>query len=234
LGLLTLLGRLLLLAADGDLDAAPEQGVHLLLDLCAVTLGGALLPSLSVVLLLGDVDELAAPAQVIRDHLELSHLADGLAARGDRDVLVGGGRGGHAPEGNRRAADDHRLGGGGPHRTRVSRRSRGLRAGAGTAGSRARAAPWTGRYRSPPGVHAGSGRSRTAASRVSTRRRARPRGGTGPGGRGNGAGAHALGRRLGDDLRRAEPRAGRTKRGPGGCGGLGRRLRLGRGRRLGS
>src|SRR5262249_22764274 len=146
---------------------------------------------------LRDVDELAATPEVVGNHLELADLADGLAARGDRDVLVGGGRRSHPAEGDRRTADDHRLGGGGAHGARICGSTRG-RLGRWTLASGATARTGTA---ARTGLHARTRRARTALDslRSAAGRDAGACTGSGAGADGGpGAGTHPLRGWLGD------------------------------------
>ena len=192
LRLLPLLGGLPLLATNRDGDAAPNQVVHLLLGDAAFLVRRALLAAV-LLLLLRDVDELAAAAEPIGHHLEFAHLADGLLAGRHGDVFVRGGRGRHPAHGDERPADDHRLGGGG---TPLALRAGGCGARTGRAAGAGAGQPRT--------VGDGLGGGPAAALR-----RGRP-------------GAGALGRGAGENLGRTEAsRRWALRRGCGGGRGLG-------------
>nr|AAG49549.1 unknown [Myxococcus xanthus DK 1622] len=111
-----LLRGLALLATDGDGDAAPDHVRQFLLGHALRITAGAL--ALATLLVLGDVHQFAATAQVVRDHLVLTPLGDARAARRHGVLLGLTGRGRHAAHLDERARDDDGLGRRGTGRAR--------------------------------------------------------------------------------------------------------------------
>src|SRR5207244_9890600 len=106
LGLLALLRALLLVAADRDIGALPRQLDQVLLgDRLRLLHPRALLPALwGPLVVLGDVDELAAPAWPAGDDRQLAHLAHRPGPESAARGWPGSGTG----NGDQRPREDHR------------------------------------------------------------------------------------------------------------------------------